>query len=380
MRVLSFGSDPGALSGPSHPTYRRHMDYASRLEWLGMVTYSPPGHRPVMDRDVPLSVFPSNSPSKYTYPLDALSLGARLIKQYGIQVLVAQDPFVFGAVACLLSRWFRIPYAVHFHGDFFEHEYWRKERAMNHFLYHLGHIIARRASVIRTVSTKIRNDLLERGFDPTRVFYASPPVRPDDHEDCEVRELDEVRERLGLRKDRVFVFIGRLSPEKNLALLFQAIAVLKTRYPEVRLLVAGDGPERERLQKMREELAIEKQVVFLGKVPNREIARYLGVSLALILTSFYEGTAKVIKEAAFAGRATVTTFTSGVTDAILDGTTGIVVPNGDLRGLVQAMMSLLDHPEKAVEMGVRAREFVRERFVYERDIDRVVDVWRQALK
>ena len=86
----------------------------------------------------------------------------------------------------------------------------------------------------------------------------------------------------------------------------------------------------------------------------------------------------MIKEAAFAGRPTISTDTSGVSDAIRDGDTGLVVPIGDEYRLAKAMEHFLKNPEKALLVGMRAREFVLEKFVYQKDVDHIVDVWKRT--
>jgi len=378
MRILLFGSDPGTFQGSAHPSYRRFKSYAERLEWLGIFNYSPPGHKPITDSEVPLQVFPSNSTNKATFFIDALVLGRKIIKKYKVQALASQDPFIFGLVAYLLSAQHNIPFIVHFHADLLGSRYWLKEKLSHRLLGILACFIARKANLIRAVSSKIRQDLIDMGYPASKIFYVSPPVNPSFFENSDSTEEQALVKRYNLVKNRVFVFIGRLSYQKNLDMLLKAANILKEIYPDFKIMILGDGPERDRLIRLRDRLELKKNVLFLGKISNKELRNYLKVSLALVLTSFYEGTAKVIKEAAFAGRPTISTDTSGVSDAIRDGDTGLVVPIGDEYRLAKAMEHFLKNPEKALLVGMRAREFVLEKFVYQKDVDHIVDVWKRT--
>ena len=127
------------------------------------------------------------------------------------------------------------------------------------------------------------------------------------------------------------------------------------------------------------ESGLRDKVIFLGSIPHKELKNYIRASCALLITSYYEGTAKVIKEAAFAGRTTISSDTSGVRDAITNGETGLIVPIDDQYALFNAMNLLLKDHDKALSMGIRAKEFMLKKFDYQKDIDRIVDIWKQAI-
>lgn len=364
--------------GPDHPTFQRHMSYAKRMEWFGMFTYSPPGHRPIIDRELGMAVFPSNSVCKAAFLFDVLMQGRKIVKEHRVDLLVAQDPFGFGLAAYMLHLMCRIPLVVHVHAHMLGNPYWLNERWTHRLLHLLGRFVAGRADVIRPVSSKIRESLIHMGYPPSKVFYVSPPVNRGYAESEGSIDKRELTATYGLSKDRVFVSVGRLSYQKNLDMLLQATAMLKGTYPDLKVLVIGEGPERARLTRMSDRLGIKNHLLFLGSVPNRDLAAYFEASLALVLTSVYEGTAKVIKEAAFAGRPTISTNTSGVSDAMIHGETGMVVPIGDVNALVKTMDQLLKNPEESLVMGRKANDFVSRSFDYERGVDALVSVWRTA--
>ena len=161
-------------------------------------------------------------------------------------------------------------------------------------------------------------------------------------------------------------------------MIFKAIRILSEEEKDIRLLMIGDGPQREYLQNLANAMGIKDNIIFLGIKPNKELKNYIRSGIAVLITSFYEGTAKVIKEAAFSGRITISTATSGVKDAIRDGETGIIIPIGDIDRLVSAMRYVINNPEIAMEMGKRARDYVMRKFNPDDDVDRIVRLWMYA--
>jgi glycosyltransferase involved in cell wall biosynthesis len=170
-----------------------------------------------------------------------------------------------------------------------------------------------------------------------------------------------------------------LSKEKNISLLLNSIKRLSGQYQDVKLIIIGIGPEERHLRKLAKDIGISDQVIFLGAIPHIELHHYLRTGIALVISSNYEGTAKVIKEAAFSERMTISTKTSGVSDTIEDNITGIVVPIGEEDAMVRAMKTLLQHPEKALSMGKQAKSFMTKKFDYKKDIERIVGIWESVL-
>jgi glycosyltransferase involved in cell wall biosynthesis len=234
--------------------------------------------------------------------------------------------------------------------------------------------------VIRTVSTDIRKDLLRWGFDSRRVFYATPPVESEGFLGEDGDREEEIIRRFQLDRWQTFIYVGRLSKEKNLPMILSSIRKVAKNEPWVKLLIVGKGPEEGRLRSLADLWALGDRVIFVGAVPHDEIRNYLRASCALVIASLYEGTAKVIKEAAIAGRTAISTKTSGVDDAMVQGKTGLVIPIGDEDALCEAMEFLLKNTHEARNMGEKARAFVLGKFDYEKDVDRIIDVWQQALR
>lgn len=377
LRVLAIGGDIGVWEGASHPTRRRQREYARRCDRFIYLCHTPPRYRP-LHFGTNHHIYPTNSVFKWLFPLDVLTVGLRLCKRWSPQVIVSQDAFVFGFPALLLKTVTGLPLVVHFHSSFFYNSHWLGERKYRPFVAKAGLWLSKRAEYIRAVSSDIQRKLVGKGLSPERVIYATPPVDPGSFLEVDRRgELALMRE-FNLTPGRTFVFVGRLSKEKNISLILRAVRRLSGRYEGLRLFIIGAGPEEKRLKLITSRLGISEHVIFLGYVPQREIRNYFRVSCALLVSSHFEGTAKVLKEAALAETPAISTATSGTSDAIRGGETGLVLVRPDDAQFAEAMESLLRDPEEASLMGKRGRKYVLENFDYQRDVERIVQIWKKA--
>ncbi|GGI07291.1 glycosyltransferase family 4 protein [Egicoccus halophilus] len=154
------------------------------------------------------------------------------------------------------------------------------------------------------------------------------------------------------------LFVGRLEPRKGLEPLIRAFTLLKTRRPELRLHVVGDGPERDRCQQLLP-ARLRADVVFLGRVSAEELPRFfascdLYVSPALGGESF----GIVLLEAMAAGRPLVASDLPGYRSVARDGVQGRLVTPGAPRELAEAIAALLDNPNLRAAMGAEGRRTV----------------------
>lgn len=151
------------------------------------------------------------------------------------------------------------------------------------------------------------------------------------------------------------LFVGRLEPRKGLEPLIRAFTLLKTRHPDLRLYVVGDGPERDRCQQLLP-ARLRADVVFLGRVGDAELPRFfascdLYVSPALGGESF----GIVLLEAMAAGRALVASDLPGYRSVARDGQQGRLVPPDDPRALADAVAALLDNAALRQAMAAEGR-------------------------
>ena len=192
----------------------------------------------------------------------------------------------------------------------------------------LARAILRRARLVVCPSTALAAEARRLGAREVRVIPSGIDLPPDPPAPAEPPEV---------------LFAGRLSPEKGILQLLAAARGL-------RLVVAGDGPLRDRVPQT------------LGHVPNDELSRLYARAAVVACPSLREGFGVACLEAMAHARPVVASATGGLLDLVVDGETGLLVPPGDVAALRAALERLLADAELRARLGGAARERARDRF------------------
>lgn len=194
-----------------------------------------------------------------------------------------------------------------------------------------------------------RTTVIHRGRDP-ELYRAAPPER-----------RTALRRDLGLGEDeRVILNIARLRDRKGQHDLIAAMPEILRIHPRARLLIAGEGPERPALEHAVSEIGLKDRVALLGT--REDVPALLTVADLFVTPSHYEGHGGSLIEAMLAGLPIVASDTPPHRESIEPGVTGLAVPLRDPAALAAAIVSLLDDPDLAHELGAAAREAARARF------------------
>lgn len=173
--------------------------------------------------------------------------------------------------------------------------------------------------------------------------------------------------------------LGRLVEEKCFELAVAAMPAVLARFPETELVIAGDGPERSRLEGHAGLLGIESATRFLGWISPGEVPALLNETTLLLMPSRIEGLPGVAIQAAQMARPVIATRVGGSPEVVTDGVTGLLVERGDCDGLGRAICSLLDDPTTTSAMGSRARQLARQRFNWEDHVSAYDELYRKVV-
>ncbi|MFZ5704512.1 MAG: glycosyltransferase family 4 protein [Pseudomonadota bacterium] len=161
--------------------------------------------------------------------------------------------------------------------------------------------------------------------------------------------------------------VGRLCPQKGQVDIAPAVAMVRSRYPDIRVLLVGDGEDRSAVERAIVEAGVAEHVRLLGWRSNDEVRRLIVEARALLLPSRAEGLPIVLMEALALCRPVVTTPVAGITELVDEGC-GWLIPPGDVGAFADAMASALDcSPERLAALGHEGRA----RVVARHDVDRL---------
>ena len=165
------------------------------------------------------------------------------------------------------------------------------------------------------------------------------------------------------------LYVGRLAHEKGVDLALEALAHITSRHPHVRLTVAGDGQERAGLEALATDLGLAHMVDFAGWVDPKTVPALMNGATLVLVPSRNEALGLVALQSAMMGRPVVGMAVGGLPEVVVHGETGLLVQAGDSRALGEAIVTLLENPQQAAEMGKNARRRAPEVFGWERYVD-----------
>lgn len=161
-------------------------------------------------------------------------------------------------------------------------------------------------------------------------------------------------------------FVGRMVPQKGVDLLIRAWPAVRERFPRGRLHMVGEGSHAAEYQQLARDLGIHPFIHWVGALPPDRIPSFMGGLDLLVVPSRWEGFGLVAAEAMAAGVAVVASRVDGLAEVVHNGECGVFVPPENPQALAEAIVSLLENPERRGRMGKQGRNIVRERFSPER--------------
>jgi len=171
----------------------------------------------------------------------------------------------------------------------------------------------------------------------------------------------------------------QLFPRKGIRFLIEAVAALKPKYPDIRLIIAGDGFERPKLEELARTLGIAEATQFLGWCANKELPRYYRGCAVSVIPSLEEGFGIPAAEAMGCEIPVVATDAGGLPEVVEDGVTGFVVPKGNSAALAKSMDRLLADAALRDKMGKAGRIRALQRFDWDRSVEKFTEVYASIL-
>jgi len=269
---------------------------------------------------------------------------------------------VWGTV---LGRLTHVPVVVaHEHTWSFQGQAWRR------FLDR--ELVGRFADAFVAVSGEDRRKMIEvEGVDPDKIRLIANGIP-----DPPGGSGEEVRRELGIDASApVIGVVCELRAQKALDVLFEAAVLLREEFPGLAVLVAGDGPERQRLEAEVQRLHVNDTVRLLGI--RRDVPALLDALDVAVLSSDYEGSPLSVMEYMAAGKPVVSTRVGGLPELIEEGRQGLLVEPRSPEALAEAVGRLLRDPEEARRMGVAGRERQQREFSLDAMVRRVEQLYEE---
>lgn len=290
---------------------------------------------------------------------------ARIRKQvraFRPDVIHLHHPFWLGSLGLFMARQLRIPaiYTYHTRLEHYAHFVPLPGMLFRNLISHA--LIKRFANrcdgvIVPTYSTE---EYLRMIGVTTPTFVQPTGIEYERFQAVKPADVAALRKKLGLSNEKVFISVARLSNEKNIDFMIEAIDRLRQESDvPFRFLMIGDGHQRDRLQKKIDSLELGSHFTLVGAVQPEEMALWYNLGDAFLFASKSETQGMVILEAMSAGLPVVAVRSSGIEDVVRDGLNGYKTPENQARWIEKAQR-LLEDDKLRTELSDKARAFAED--------------------
>ena len=297
------------------------------------------------------------------FPLLAARQGLRILRQEKIDVLYGYE--VQGVLTVrLLRRLRRLPTVARFQGTILSPSVRGPLRLARKF----DHVLALKASADLYVMTDdgTLGDATLARLNPRakqRLRFWRNGIDLERFQPVDAGKSARIRRELGIPLDALLVVaISRLVWWKRLDRAIRVWPQVAARRPDARLVIIGDGDERERLERMVKELGLEDSVWFTGAVRQEKVLQYLQAADIFISVNDLSNAGNPLMEAAACGKAIVTLNNGSTGRLICDGVNGLLLQPDDDAGLAQALARLMEDGDLRQRLQRAARQFALDNF------------------
>lgn len=215
-----------------------------------------------------------------------------------------------------------------------------------------------RVEAVTVASSETLSAAVRAGAEPANVHVIPNGVDIERFQRSATAEA-AFRANFGLANQTIIAGVGNLTPRKSFDVLIRAFAEVSISVPELTLVIAGEGPDRPRLEDIVARLMLGNRVRFVGAVSRDEIPGLYSAASVFVHAPLAEGFGNVVLEAMASGCAVIVTPTGAGRDVVVDNVNGMVVGPGDVGHLAHALALLLSQPDRRAHLvaeGVRVRD------------------------
>lgn len=292
-------------------------------------------------------------------------------------VIHSHHPFLLGRAAATKSNDYQIPLVFTFHTRYREYSHYvalNQQFVKDAIDYWLGDYMQKCHHIV--VPSDSIKQMLADVYGVTKQVTTVPTgidLRP-----YQAADPQTIRQQRGWGEDKVLISIGRLAEEKNWKVLLAAAGKTFKQHPQARLVIIGDGEQKDELIKMAQKMGIARQVEFTGKIPFDEVPLYLKAADLFCFASTTETQGLVTMEALAAGLPVVAVEASGTQDVVENDQQGLLTENNG-EALAAAINRVLDD-EALFNRYKQATTDRAATFDMKRKAEDLIEVYHQAIE
>lgn len=195
------------------------------------------------------------------------------------------------------------------------------------------------------------------------------------------QKSEKLKVRLGVYNSPTIITLRNLRPVYDVESLIKSVPLVLKEIPESKFIIAGKGPEEERLKELAKSLGVSDSVKFIGFIPNDELPEYLNSMDVYVSTSLSDaGLAASTAEAMSCGLPVIVTDVADNREWVEDGITGFVVPTKDPKLLAEKIIYLLQNENVRKKFGKISRKIIEERNNYHKEMGKMEKIYKELVR
>ena len=310
----------------------------------------------------------------------------KILRDWKVDLIHNQTDITIGQFARMAARTLNVPNVYTYHTAYEDYTYYVTRGLMDRMAKHLmrgyAKTIAKNCTEFITPSVKTKEYMRSVGSDiyinvvPTGIDFA---IFKEENIDKE--KTAKFKKEHHINDDtKVFLLLGRIAQEKSMDYSIRGFAKYHFKHPDedIRLLVVGDGPQKNELELLTHELGIDKICDFIGKVPASEVPFYYHLANIYTSASITETQGLTFMEAMASGTIVLARFDANLADTIIDGETGYFFT--DEEGFVNKAERILHSNKEERQEIIDAALKTVDMYSIERFYNNIMEVYNRAIK
>ena len=310
----------------------------------------------------------------------------KMLKDFGVELIHNQTDFGVGQFANICARRLKVPQVYTYHTAYEDYTYYLvrglMDRVTKKVLRGYTRFTASNCQQFITPSEKTKEYMRSIGSD---IYINVVPTGIDfslfDEKNIDKERQKKFKEEHGIKENtKVFLLLGRVAKEKSMDYSIRGFAMYTKKHPEVdtKLIVVGDGPQRQELELLTHELHIAEKVDFIGKVPASEVPFYYHLADIYTSASITETQGLTFMEAMASGVIVLARFDTNLSDTIADGQTGFFFT--DEESFVEKAERIFALSEEGKKEIIDQAYKTVDTYSIEKFYDNIMEVYNRALK
>lgn len=282
-----------------------------------------------------------------------------LISQINPDIVHSQS-LIAGWMTVLIKIFLRIPCVVFGRGSDIYTEYKFKKTILK--------LTLRKADAIIALTEDMRNEM--KKIYNRDIFVIPNGINIDNYVKVSKNKI--------FNKDKTILFVGTLRPIKGVKYLIESMKIIQQYNPNIRLMLVGNGNDKENLNKLVDTFKLSGCINFVGQIPNEIIPKYMAISDIFVLPSLSEGFPVVILEAMASGLPIVATKVGGLAEIVKDGINGYLVDPCRPEEIAEKVILILEDDKLSEKISKNNKEKALN-YNWDRVVERLEDVYQKCL-